>query len=130
VVDLYPLGRDERAATQVVPPIGTVAGLEVTQRVFAGQVVQRGGRGHRPDRLAQMVVERVGVDRRSDATAAQWLEEVLGIDPMQCPSCGGRLQNDELPRGPMRDPLRCWQRQPAKPADRVRSRAPPRAATA
>jgi hypothetical protein len=63
-------------------------------------------------------------------TAAQWLEEVLGIDPMECPCCGGRLQNDELPGGPMRDPLRCRQRLPAKPTDRSRSRAPPRAESA
>jgi len=62
-------------------------------------------------------------------TAAQWLEEVLWIDPMQCPCCGGRLQNDELPRGPMRDPLRCRRRLPAN-TDRSRSRAPPRAESA
>jgi hypothetical protein len=55
-------------------------------------------------------------------TAAQWLETVLGIDPMQFSCCGGRLENEKLKRGPIRDPLR--QRRPVA-AYRLRSRAPP-----
>jgi predicted Zn-ribbon and HTH transcriptional regulator len=62
-------------------------------------------------------------------SAAQWLEAVLGIDPLQCPCCGSRLQDDELPRRALRDPLRPRPRQPTISTDHASSRAPPRAIT-
>lgn len=64
-------------------------------------------------------------------SAAEWLQRVLGIDPLQCPCCGSRLQEDELPRRALRDPLlRRRPRQSAASADRATSRAPPQAKSA
>ncbi len=83
--------------------------------------LSNGNRKKKLERIRKLIGA-VTPEPQPTLTAAQWLETVLGIDPMQCPCCGGRLQNDELQRGPMRDPLR--QRQPVA-ADRVRSRAPP-----
>src|SRR5690606_8813037 len=59
-------------------------------------------------------------------STAEWLQAVLGIDPLQCPCCGSRLQEDELPRRPLRDPLLPrLGRQAAASADGATPRAPP-----
>ena len=64
-------------------------------------------------------------------SAAEWLQEILGIDPLQCPCCGSRLQADELPRRPLRDPLLRRRPRPwAASADGGTSRAPPQAKSA
>lgn len=88
--------------------------------------------GHRKKKLETIrtLIGAVTPEPHPTLTAAQWLETVLGIDPMQCPCCGGRLQDDELSRRPPRDPLRRRQRQSAASADRASSRAPPRAISA
>ena len=63
---------------------------------------------------------------KTTLSAAEWLETVLGIDPMECPCCGGRLQDDEIPRPPMRASLSFRPRNATTSGKATGSRAPPR----
>ena len=84
--------------------------------------------GHRKQKLATI---RSLLGARTPApkttlSAAEWLETVLGIDPMECPCCGGRLQDDEIPRPPMRASLSFRPRNATTSGKATGSRAPPR----